>query len=105
MLVTAGVFLQERYEVQIFNSYQNETPLYANGQTGSIYKQVIPMANASSKPGEWDVFDIYYTAPRFRDKVQLKNLPYYLWCTTGCYAKSFEIHGTIQYIGIQIRTA
>ena len=64
--VNSGVFMQERYEVQIFDSYNNETPLYDNGQIGSIYKQVIPMANASRKPGDWNTFDIYYTAPRFR---------------------------------------
>jgi hypothetical protein len=97
----SGVFLQERYEVQIFNSYQNETPLYANGQTGSIYKQVIPMANASSKPGEWDVFDIYYTAPRFRDNGSVEKPAFITLVHNGVLTLNhFEIHGTIQYIGI-----
>src|SRR5690606_7490290 len=53
----SGVYLQERYEVQIFDSYQNGTPLYANGQCGSIYKQAIPLVNANNKPGEWNTFD------------------------------------------------
>jgi hypothetical protein len=96
----SGVFLQERYEVQIFNSYNNETPLYANGQTGSVYKQVIPMANASSKPGEWDSFDIFYTAPRFRFNGSLEKPAYITLIHNGVLTLNhFEIHGTIQYIG------
>jgi hypothetical protein len=97
----SGVFLQERYEVQIFNSYNNETPLYANGQTGSIYKQVIPMANASGKPGEWDSFDIFYTAPRFRFNGSLEKPAYVTLVHNGVLTLNhFEIHGPIQYIGI-----
>ncbi|HEY8511859.1 MAG TPA: DUF1080 domain-containing protein [Cyclobacteriaceae bacterium] len=59
----SGVFLQERYEVQVLDNYQNKT--YINGQAGSIYKQHIPLANACKKPGEWQTYDIIYTAPRF----------------------------------------
>lgn len=59
----SGVYLQERYEVQVLDSFENRT--YANGQAGSIYKQAIPQVNASRKPGEWQTFDIVYTAPRF----------------------------------------
>jgi len=59
----SGVFLQERYEVQILDSYENET--YYNGQAGSIYKIHPPLANVTSKPGEWNTFDIIYKAPKF----------------------------------------
>ena len=97
----SGVFMQERYEVQIFDSYQNSTPLYANGQTGSIYKQVIPMANASSKTGEWNTFDIYYMAPRFRENGTVKIPAYITLVHNGVLTLNhFEIQGTIQYIGI-----
>ncbi len=97
----SGVFLQERYEVQIFDSYNDETPLYANGQTGSVYKQAIPMANASRKPGEWNSFDIYYTAPDFRDNGSLEKPAYITVAHNGVLILNhFEIHGTIQYIGI-----
>jgi Domain of Unknown Function (DUF1080) len=51
------------YEIQVLDSYNNKT--YVNGQTGSIYKQAIPLANANKKPGEWQVYDIIWTAPRF----------------------------------------
>lgn len=62
----SGVYLQERYEVQVLDSYLNET--YANGQAGSVYKQHIPLVNASRKPGEWQSYDIIFSAPRFSEK-------------------------------------
>jgi hypothetical protein len=52
------------YEVQILDCYNNKT--YVNGQTGSIYKQTIPLANACKKPGEWQTYDVIWTAPRFK---------------------------------------
>ena len=65
----SGVILQDRYEVQILDSYNNQT--YVNGQAGSIYKQYPPLVNAMSKPGEWNTYDIIYTAPRFKDNGSL----------------------------------
>jgi hypothetical protein len=47
----SGVFLQQRYEVQVLDSYQNRT--YSNGQAASIYKQHIPLVNATTAPGTW----------------------------------------------------
>ena len=61
----SGVIIQGLYEVQILDSYQNRT--YRNGQAGAVYMQYAPMVNVSRKPGEWQTFDIYYTAPRFKD--------------------------------------
>jgi hypothetical protein len=60
----SGIFLMGQYEVQVLDSYQN--PTYTNGQAGSIYKQAVPLVNASRKPGEWQSFDIIFTAPVFR---------------------------------------
>lgn len=65
----SGVILQDRYEVQILDSYNNQT--YVNGQAGSIYKQYPPLVNAMSKPGEWNTYDIIYTAPRFKESGSL----------------------------------
>jgi len=59
----SGVFLQERYEVQILDSYEN--PTYPNGQAAAIYKQAIPLVNASRAPEEWQTYDIIWKAPRF----------------------------------------
>jgi len=61
----SGVFLQERYEVQVLDSYENQT--YANGQAASIYKQAIPLVNASRGPGQWQTYDIIWKAPRFSE--------------------------------------
>ncbi len=62
----SGIFLQNYYEIQVLDSYQNKT--YTNGQAGSIYKQSIPLVNVCRKPGEWQMFDIIYTAPEFDGK-------------------------------------
>jgi len=59
----SGVYLQELYEIQVLDSYNN--PTYRNGQAGSVYKQHAPLVNVSRKPGEWQTYDIIYTAPRF----------------------------------------
>jgi len=65
----SGVFLASTgggdrgYELQILDSYGNGT--YVNGMAGSIYKQSIPLANPSRKPGEWQTYDIVWTAPIF----------------------------------------
>ncbi|MEX2641393.1 MAG: DUF1080 domain-containing protein [Balneolales bacterium] len=59
----SGVFLQGRYELQVLDSYNN--PTYSNGQAGSIYKQHIPLVNATRPPGEWNSYNVVYTAPRF----------------------------------------
>lgn len=59
----SGVFLMQRYEVQVLDSYDNRT--YANGQAASIYKQHIPLVNASRGPGEWQSYDIIFRPPHF----------------------------------------
>ena len=59
----SGVYFMGRYEVQILDSYENET--YYDGQCGSIYKQSPPLVNANRKPGEWQTYDIIFTAPEF----------------------------------------
>ncbi|OWK40451.1 3-keto-disaccharide hydrolase [Fimbriiglobus ruber] len=65
----SGIYFMGRYEVQILDSFNN--PTYFDGQCASIYKQTPPMVNASRKPGEWQVYDILFEAPRFgeEDKV------------------------------------
>jgi len=59
----SGVFLMGRYEIQVLDSYQN--PTYFHGQAGSVYKQHAPLVNASRKPGEWQTYDIIFSAPLF----------------------------------------
>ena len=59
----SGVFLMGLYEVQVLDSWEN--PSYVNGQAASVYKQHIPLVNASRAPGEWQTYDIVFSAPRF----------------------------------------
>lgn len=60
-----GVALMERFEIQTFDSYGYKIPLYADGQNAAIYGQTPPLVNASRPPGEWQTFDIFFTAPVF----------------------------------------
>jgi hypothetical protein len=59
----SGIFLMERYEVQVLDSYRNTT--YPDGQAGAMYGQYPPLVNASRPPGEWQTYDIVFLAPRF----------------------------------------
>ncbi len=61
----SGVFFQNRYELQVLDSYNNRT--YSNGQAGSIYKDHPPLVNAMKTPLEWNTYDVVYTAPRFKE--------------------------------------
>ncbi len=61
----SGVFLGNRYEVQVLDSFENKT--YFDGQAGSLYKTSPPLVNACRKPGEWQTYDIIYAAPRFNE--------------------------------------
>lgn len=60
------------YELQVLDNYNNKT--YVNGQAGSFYKQAVPLANACRKPGEWQTYDVIWTAPRFNEHGVLQSL-------------------------------
>ena len=62
----SGIFLMERYEVQVLDSFNN--PTYYHGQAGAIYKQHAPLVNASRKPGEWQTYDIIFKVPKFDEQ-------------------------------------
>ncbi|MEQ8955314.1 MAG: DUF1080 domain-containing protein [Gammaproteobacteria bacterium] len=70
----SGIFFQSLYEVQILDSWNN--PTYVNGQAGSVYLQQPPLVNASRPPGEWQSYDIVFTAPRFDDSGELSSPAY-----------------------------
>jgi Domain of Unknown Function (DUF1080) len=94
----SGVFLQERYEVQVLNSYQNTT--YTNGQAGSIYKQTPPMANACTKMGEWNVYDIFYKAPTYRKNGSIETFPMVTVVHNGVVVQHATIiQGTTENVG------
>jgi hypothetical protein len=94
----SGVYLQGMYEVQVLDSYQSET--YVNGQAGSIYKQSPPLVNAMRKPGEWNVYDIIYTAPIFKDDGTYRIPPSVTVLHNGVLVQNnTTILGTTEYIG------
>lgn len=66
----SGVFLMDRYEVQVLDPWNN--PTYADGQAAAIYGQWPPLANPGRKPGEWNVYDVIFEAPQMDGEKLLK---------------------------------
>ena len=94
----SGVYMQDKYEVQILDNYKNET--YVNGMAGSIYKQTPPLVNAMRKPGEWNVYDIIYTAPVFKEDGTYLYPPKVTVIQNGVVLQNnTTILGTTEYIG------
>ena len=94
----SGVFLQNRYEVQVLDNNDNDT--YVNGQVGSIYKQTIPLAKASSKTGDWNSYDIIYHAPVFdAGGNKTKSATITVLHNGVLIQDNVEIKGTTEYIG------
>ena len=100
----SGLFLastgpgDDGYELQILDSYNNTT--YVNGQAASIYKQNAPLVNPNRKPGEWQTYDVVWTAPTFNDDGSLKTPA----CVTALFngvlvQNHFELKGQTLYIG------
>jgi hypothetical protein len=100
----SGVFLASTgpgdagYELQVLDSYNNKT--YVNGMAGSIYKQSIPLANPMRKPGEWNIYDVAWTAPTFNADGSLKSPAYVTVFLNGVLVDNhFELKGETLYIG------
>lgn len=94
----SGVFMMERYEVQVLDSYDNRT--YSNGQAGSIYKQSIPAVNASRPPGEWQSYDIVFVAPRFDAAGNIASPATITVFHNGVLIQNhFELRGPTVFIG------
>ena len=96
----SGVYLQGLYEVQVLDSYNNTT--YKQGQAGALYKQYAPLVNASRKPGEWQSYDIIYTAPRFgKDTTTYFTPPRVTVLHNGVLIQNnVSLRGPTLYIGI-----
>jgi hypothetical protein len=67
----SGIFLMGKYEVQVLNCWGNRT--YADGMSGALYGQTPPLVNACKKPGEWQSYDIDFTAPVFDKNKKMKT--------------------------------
>lgn len=100
----SGIFLMGKYELQVLDSYNNET--YYNGQAGSIYKQRIPLVNASLGPGEWQTYDVIFIAPRFNPEGQVLNPAYFTVFHNGVLIQNHVgLRGPTEYIGIPVYKA
>ena len=100
----SGLFLastgpnDQGYEVQILDSWENKT--YVNGQAASIYKQNPPMVNASRKPGEWQSYDVVWTAPVFHSDGTLDIQAFVTVFHNGVLVQNhFGLSGETLYIG------
>lgn len=100
----SGVFLASTgpgdagYELQVLDSYNNKT--YVNGMAGSLYKQAIPLANPTRPPGQWNVYDVVWTAPTFNSDGSVKTPAYATVFFNGVLVENhFELTGETLYIG------
>ena len=81
------------------DSYNNLT--YSNGQAGSIYKQHMPLVNVCRPPGEWQTYDIYFTAPQFSQDSLLKSAAHITVVQNGVLIQNnVELWGAMQFIGV-----
>lgn len=86
------------YELQILDSYENQT--YVNGMAGSIYKQYIPLVNPARKPGEWQSYDVVWTAPVFNDNGSVQSPARVTVFFNGVLVQNnVALKGPTQYIG------
>ena len=97
----SGIFFMGLFELQVLDSYHNRT--YSNGQAGSIYKQSMPLVNASRPPGEWQTYDVIFTAPRFNSDSSLRSSARITVFHNGVLVQNnFSIWGGTEYIGIPV---
>ena len=86
------------YELQILDSYENKT--YVNGQAASVYKQFIPLVNAMRKPGEWQVYEVIWTAPVFKADGSVETPAYLTAFHNGVLVQNHvALKGETRYIG------
>jgi len=95
----SGIYFMGLYEVQIYDSYQDKHEIYYNGQAGSIYKQHSPLVNAAKPAGEWQSFDIIFTAPVFNEYKSLKSPAYFTVFQNGILIQNHvELIGPTEHI-------
>ena len=92
----SGIHFMDRYELQVLDSVNN--PTYFDGQCASIYKQSPPMVNACRAPGEWQTYDVAFTAPAFGDDGKVTKPAYITVLHNGvCVHNHFELTGSTNY--------
>ncbi|HEY4077566.1 MAG TPA: DUF1080 domain-containing protein [Rhizomicrobium sp.] len=100
----SGIFLQGLYEVQVLDTYDNQT--YVNGEAGSIYKQYAPLANALRPSPQWQSYDIVYMAPRFYNDGALAEPARMTILLNGILVQNnVPLRGPTEYRGIPLYKA
>ena len=94
----SGIFLQSIYEVQVLDGQDN--PTYVNGMVGSIYKQVAPLADVFTGTEKWQVYDIYWKAPKFGTDGELESPAMVTVVLNGVLVQNnYILKGNTPYIG------
>ena len=94
----SGIYFQKVYEIQVLDSYDNVT--YSNGQAASVYKQSIPLVNASRPPGEWQTYDIIFNEPVYDNQgKRLKKGSFIVFHNGILVQNNVEIEGTTEWMG------
>ncbi len=96
----SGIWLMQRYEVQILDSYQN--PTYADGAVGALFGWKPPLVNPSRKPGEWQTFDLVFERPHFAPDGRLQRPAYVTVLLNGVLVQNHQaILGTVAWRKLQ----
>ncbi|AMV37866.1 DUF1080 domain-containing protein [Planctomyces sp. SH-PL62] len=92
----SGVMLFGRYEIQVLDNFNN--PTYADGHAGAVYGQHPPLVNAVRPPGQWQAYDILFTAPRFKGDGSVETPAYVTVLVNGVVVQNHaEIYGAVAF--------
>jgi hypothetical protein len=86
-----GLLLMGLYEIQIFDSFNEK--IYPDGQAAAIYGQTPPLVNVTRRPGEWQTFDVVFTAPRFDGEKLVAPARVTLFHNGVLVQSNEEVHG------------
>lgn len=89
----SGVFLMDNYEIQILDSYNNVSTTYADGQAGALYGRKKPDFNACRAPGQWQTYDILFTAPEFDGEGNVVKYAEFVVLHNGIFIQNTKLYG------------
>ena len=92
----SGVYFMSLYEVQILDSYNNDT--YPDGQAAAIYGRTPPLVNACKPPGQWQTYDIIFHRPIFKNGKVVKRASFTVLQNGVLVQDHFESPGGTNWI-------
>jgi len=93
----SGVYLMSTYEVQILDSYENET--YPDGQCAALYGRAVPLVNVSRKPGEWQSYDIVFHRPVFNGNKVVRKATFTVFHNGVLVHDNVSLEGGTEWTG------